>query len=129
MYASIHFTGPTVKMLIERLQRAYRVGDVRVIRRIAALLDLSRNMAVSEVADIYAVSRQVVYGWLRALMYDGEDSLVYRHSPGRKPNLTKTQKEQLKALIQAGPQAAGFTTACWTSILIQKLIQDKFGVL
>ena len=39
--------------------------------------------------------------------------LMYRHSPGRKPRLTKTQKQRLKALVEAGPQAAGFQTASW----------------
>jgi transposase len=129
MNISIRFTPQTVKMLIGRLQHAYRVGDLRLVRRVSALLDLSRKMPVREVADIYAVSRQVIYDWLKALMCRGEDSLVYRHSPGRKPCLTKTQKEQLKALIQAGPQAAGYKTACWTSILVQQLIQSKFKVL
>jgi len=129
MNISIRFTPQTVKMLIGRLQRAYRLGDWRLIRRVSALLDLSRKMTVKEVAEIYAVSRQVIYDWLKALMCRGEDSLVYRHSPGRKPSLTKTQKEQLKALIQAGPQAAGYKTACWTSILVQQLIQSKFKVL
>jgi transposase len=43
--------------------------------------------------------------------------------------LTKTQKKQLVELVKAGPLAAGFPTACWTSLLIQQLIQREFGVL
>jgi transposase len=129
MNISIRFTPQTVKMLIGRLQHAYRVGDLRLVRRVSALLDLSRKVTVPEVADIYSVSRQAVYDWLKALMCRGEDSLVYRHSPGRKPRLTKAQKQRLKALVEAGPQAAGFKTACWTSILIQQLIQREFSVL
>ena len=62
-------------------------------------------------------------------MCHGEASLVYRQSTGRKPRLTKTQKQRLSELVQAGPQAAGFTSACWTSLLIQQLIQREFGVL
>lgn len=129
MNISIRFTSQTVKMLIGRLQHAYRVGDLRLVRRVSALLDLARKATVAQVAEIYSVSRQAVYDWLKALMCHGEDSLVYRQSPGRKPRLTKTQKQRLSALIQAGPQAAGFTTACWTSLLIQQLIQREFGVL
>jgi transposase len=129
MNISIRFTSQTVKMLIGRLQQAYRVGDLRLVRRVSALLDLARKATVAQVAEIYSVSRQTIYDWLKALMCHGEDSLVYRRSPGRKPRLTKTQKQQLSALIQAGPQTAGFTTACWTSVLIQQLIQREFGVL
>lgn len=129
MNISICFTRQTVKMLIGRLQHAYRVGDLRLVRRVSALLDLARETTVAQVAEIYSVSRQAVYDWLKALMCHGENSLAYRRSPGRRPRLTKTQKQQLSALIQAGPQAAGFTPACWTSVLIQQLIQREFGVL
>jgi len=31
--------------------------------------------------------------------------------------LTKTQKAKLKEVVEAGAQAAGFETACWTSLL------------
>jgi len=129
MNISIRFTRQTVKMLIGRLQHAYRVGDLRLVRRVSALLDLARETTVAQVAEIYSVSRQTVYDWLKALMCHGENSLAYRRSPGRRPRLTKTQKQQLSALIQAGSQAAGFTPACWTSVLIQQLIQREFGVL
>jgi transposase len=75
------------------------------------------------------VSRQVVYDWLKAFLLQGEDSLVYHRAPGRKPCLTKTQKSRLVELVKAGPHTAGFGPACWTSLLIQLLIQQEFGVL
>lgn len=130
MYASIRFTPETVKMLMGRLQYAYRVGDLRLVRRVSALLNVANKTAtVSEVAELYSIAKQTIYDWLKALLCRGEASLVYRKSPGRKPRLTKIQKQRLSYLVQAGPQAAGFTTACWTSLLIQQLIQREFGVL
>jgi transposase len=53
---------------------------------------------------------------------------VYRRRGGRKAKLTKTQKKGLCRLIDAGPQAAGFETACWNSVLIQIVIKREFGV-
>ena len=129
MRISIHFTRPTVKKLMRHLQRAYATGNVRLVRRVLALLDLGRGEGATEVAERHSVSRQVVYDWLGAFLLQGEDSLVYRRSSGRKPRLTKTQKRRLAELIKAGPEAAGFGTACWTSLLIQLLIQQEFGVL
>ena len=130
MYASIRFTPETVKMLMGRLQHAYRVGDLRLVRRVSALLSVaSKTATVSDVAELYSVARQTIYDWLKALLCRGEASLAYRQPPGRKPRLTKTQKQRLSELVQAGPQSAGFTTACWTSLLIQQLIQREFGVL
>jgi transposase len=129
MDISIRFTPQMVKMLIGRLQHAYRLGDVRLVRRIAALLALAKKTTITEVAETYSIAKQTVYEWVKALICYGEDSLVCRKSPGRKPRLTATQKQRLAELIQVGPQAAGFPMACWTSLLIQQLIQREFGVL
>jgi transposase len=116
-------------MLIRRLQHAYRIGDLRLVRRISTLLALTKKVTITEVAETYTIARQTIYDWLTALICHGEDSLVCRRSPGRKPRLMAAQKQRLAELIQAGPQAAGFPTACWTSLLIQHLIQREFGVL
>jgi transposase len=43
--------------------------------------------------------------------------------------LNKTQKKELDEIITKGPFDAGFPGACWRSPMIQKLIQDKFGIL
>jgi transposase len=55
--------------------------------------------------------------------------LGYEAGGGRKAKLTRTQKKRLSQLIEDGPQAAGFDTACWSSILIRVLIEREFGVL
>ena len=129
MNISIRFTRPTIKLLIAHLKQAYAAGDLRLVRRISALLGLANGKTVAQVAETLAVSRQAVYDWLKAFMLDGAESLVYRRSPGRKPRLTKTQKRRLSELIEAGPLAAGYPTGCWTSLLVQQLILREFGVL
>jgi len=129
MDVSIHFTRPTIKALIQRWEQAYAAGNLRLVRRASALLDLVKGETVAQVAETYSVSRQTVYDWLKAFIWKGLDSLVYQRPPGRRPRLTKTQKKRLVELVKAGPLAAGFPTACWTSLLIQQLIQREFGVL
>jgi transposase len=127
--ASIHFTRPTVKMLIRHLKQAYAAGNLRLVRHITALLDLARGASIAQAAETHSVMRQTVYDWFKAFLVEGENSLVYRRPTGRKPRLTKTQRKRLVELVTAGPQAAGFPTGCWTSLLIQQLIQREFGVL
>jgi transposase len=129
MYASMHFTGPTVKLLVERLQQTYAKTDLHLVRRISALLDVATGERVAQVAEKYAVTRQTIYDWLVAFLVHGLDSLVYRRSPGRKPRLTPEQRKRLVELIEAGPEAAGFDTACWTSLLVQQWIHREFDVL
>jgi transposase len=129
MNISIRFTQRTIKLLTERLGQAYAAGDLRVVRRISALLGLAKGESVAEVAETLSVSRQAIYDWLRIFMVAGMDSLVYRWSRGRKSRLTKTQKQRLSELVEAGPLEAGYGTGCWTSLLIQQLILREFRVL
>ena len=108
MRITIRFGGGTVKELNQKLQAAYRKGDGRLIRRITALLWLADGLSATEVAERLGMSRETVYSWLRALVLKGVDSLRYRTCPGRPSKLTKQQKQQLKALITQGPEAAGY---------------------
>lgn len=125
----ISLTTKTMDLLAERLQYAYDVGDRRLMRRISVLLAVVRGEAIAAIARTWDISRQSVYNWIVAFMAQGMDSLWYRKSSGRPPKLTKKQRAQLKEVVKAGPEAAGFQTACWTTVLIQQVIYHEFGVL
>jgi len=125
----IRFTQATTTVLIEALHRAYAAGNLRLVKRISALLDVVKDEAIQDIAEKYGVARQTVSRWIAEFLLEGIDSLKYEKSSGRKPRLTKTQKARLKEVVKAGPQAAGFGTACWTSLLIQIVIYREFKVL
>lgn len=130
MNIRIQLSRQTVKALQGRLQQAYQRDDVRLVCRISALLDhLVNGVPVSVLAERWGFGVSTFYAWLMALLVDGLASLVSRHAGGRKAKLTPTQKKRLCELIDAGPEAAGFETACWNSILIRVLIEREFGVL
>lgn len=110
-------------------QHAVRQGHARRIKHITALLDLNDEHAVSEVAERVGVHPATVYRWLHRFVLDRMASLHYGPSAGRPSKLTPTQKERLKALLAAGPLAAGYPTACWSSLILQDLIFREFGRL
>ena len=126
---TIHFSAPTIKSLIDRLKEAFDAGDVRSARQLWALLNLGDGRSVAESAHQLSLCPQTLYRWLRAFLLQGVEALGYRKAPGRPPKLSKTQKRRLAALLDAGPQAAGYPNACWSSQLLQHLIQRTFGVL
>jgi transposase len=126
---TITFRQATVKQLAHQLQAAFRRGDLRLIKRISALLLLADGHPAATVAQRLGVGRSTIYTWLRAFLVDRWASLCYRSSPGRPAKLTATQQQRLKALISAGPEAAGYATGCWNSALIQDLIVREFGRL
>jgi len=129
MNIRIQFKRQTVKALQSRLQQACQQSDLLLVRRIGVLLEFVVHQAPVEVLSArWGVSPSCIYQWLTDLLVEGLDGLVYRRRGGRKAKLTKTQKNWLCRLIDAGPQAAGFETACWNSVLIQIVIKREFGV-
>ena len=130
MNIRIRLSRQTVKALQARLQQAYDRGDLRLVRRISALLEyLTQHTPILTLCQKWGVAGSTFYLWLHELVLEGLDSLIYQHAGGRPAKLTKTQKKQLGQGIDQGPQKAGFDTGCWNTILIQELIRREFHVL
>ncbi len=130
MNIRIQLTRQTVKALQQRLHQAYDRADLRLVRRISALLEhLDQHTPIPLLSQRWDFGVSTFYMWLNELVLEGLDSLVYRQAGGRPARLTKGQKKQLCVWIDAGPQALGFDTACWSTLLIQELIRREFHVL
>ena len=125
----ISFSKGTVKRLKQELDEAYERGDLRAVRRLSVLVMIGERMALAVILAAWNVSQQTVYTWLNEFVTNRWNSLRYGKAPGRPACLTKSQKRQLSAWIEAGPEACGYPTGCWTSVLIQDLIYQKFHVL
>ncbi len=129
MAFTIAFSRPTVKTLTQELQAALRLGDAQRCRHISALLMLADGLSLALVVERLGVCRSTVYAWVRAFLLDRWTSLRRRSSTGRPSKLTPSQKQRLRELVIAGPEAAGYQTGCWTSTLLQDLIHREFGQL
>ena len=115
--------------VIERLHQAYESGQVRLVRRIHALLAVMVDgKPVDEVAKMLDLGEQTVRDYINAFLYRGVASLVYRKPPGRPPKLSKSKRKELVELIKAGPEAAGYQSGCWNAVMIQHLIMKRYGV-
>lgn len=125
---SIRTTTTTRKRLEALLRRAFKAGDVALVKRVTALLALTRGEAVDAVAMSVGVGRSTVYGWLRAFLVEGVAGLQVQSTGGRPTKLTPTQRRRLAAIVKAGPEAAGFPTGCWHALLIQQVVWREFHV-
>jgi transposase len=128
MHIRIHLSKALRQSVNEGLKRAYASGQLRLVKRIHALLLVIEGKAIDEVAELLALGEQTVRDYVCAFLCRGMESLVYRKPPGRPAKLTKRQRKELTALIEAGPEAAGYPTGCWTTVLIQDLVLRQFGV-
>jgi len=93
------------------------------------LVMIGERIGLPVILALWNVSAQTVYNWLKDFVVNRWEGFCYHKGPGRPPRLTKTQKRQLSDLVKAGPEAVGYATGCWTSVLIQDLIYQEFHVL
>jgi transposase len=110
----------------QRLQPAYDRGQIRLIKRIHALLAVVDGKSLSAVAGQLQLSEQTLRNYLTAFILKGLDSLAYRRPPGRPAKLTQTQRKELADLLDAGPEKAGYEAGGWNTGLIQDLILTRF---
>jgi transposase len=118
----------TRKALIQRLQQAYANQTTRLIRRIHAILAVAEGRTLDQVAELLGVGEQTVRDWQHAFLSQGVESLFYRPRAGRPAKLTASQRQELKGVVLAGPESAGYSSGCWTSGMIADLIGLRFRV-
>lgn len=128
MRIRIRLTNGLRQALVEQLQQAYANGQLRLVKRIHALLYIADGWSIAEVVEVLHLGEQTVRDYVCAFVRKGVASLIYRRPPGRPRRLTQSQRKELADLIDAGPEAAGYASACWTTPMIQDLILNRFGV-
>ena len=79
----LHLSSFTRQQRYRRLQHAYGSGDLRVVRRIQALLALADHQSVQEVAAMLNLGQQTLRDYRHAFLLQGVSRLVYTRPPGR----------------------------------------------
>jgi transposase len=118
----------TRRKCIQLLQQAQNNGDLRMAKRIMAVLAVVDGALYSTIASTLNISEESIRLWVNAFLLKGVKSFNYKKPPGKPSKLTKAQRKQLDQLISQGPEKSGFPGACWRSPMIQWLIYEKFGV-
>ncbi len=65
----------TVKALQAKLQQAYRAGDAGLVKRVTALLRISRHEPAEVICQELGCSQSSWYDWLKKVVYEGVDRL------------------------------------------------------
>lgn len=121
-------TATARKKLRRFTDAAKQRGDLDAWRRGRAVLGYISGRRVVELAAELDVTRGAINRWLQWYESDGVEGLVTGKAPGPAPRLTEFQRDLLGALIEMGPQAAGYSSGVWTGPMIADLIEARFGV-
>src|SRR4030042_1415915 len=116
------------KVLLTRLKVAEQHGNIRMVKRILAILSIAEGLSKEQIANMLHVSAESVRLWICSFLLHGIKEIEPKKSSGRPLKLTKTQKRELAEIIDKGPAEAAFLSNCWRSPMIQHLIYKKFGI-
>lgn len=117
---------------LERLRKLFwdakKAGDLETWRRAKAVMGYLSKKSVISLSGELDVTRGSINRWLQWFEAEGTEGLLPRKAPGSAPRLNEERRTELAALIDAGPQAAGFSSGMWTGPMIGDLIRKRFGV-
>lgn len=116
------------KKLRRFIRRSLKEGDLACWRRGRAVLGYIEGRRVVDLAVEAGVTRGSVNRWLQWYEAAGTEGLLTETAPGPAPKLTEEQRVALGDLVEAGPQAAGYSSGVWTGPMIGNLIEERFGV-
>lgn len=113
----------------ESLRRlARRARDARQARRLLALACVSDGMSRADAARAGGMDRQTLRDWVHRFNEEGPDGLLDR-KPERDRRLSASQLAELARLVEAGPDPDRDGVVRWRRIDLQRLIEDRFGVV
>lgn len=123
----IRLTNSTVKILNKMYISSHHSCGLLSLR-IVGIFRLAEGYSCAQVATLLQVSVRAVERWRLCFLSQGAAGLPPGKATGAKSKLTEKQKQQLYQMILAGPQASGYSSACWRSPMVASLITKRFGV-
>jgi len=127
---TVRFEKLTIRRLQVELELAQRLNNLRLYRQVWALLLIHEGRRGSEIAALFHISEKTVHEWWMRFLVERFAWLGQQHyqGRGRKPRLTRQQRQRLYAVVAQGPEAVGFTCGVWNSAMIVEVIQKEFNV-
>lgn len=121
-------TPSDLRKLHALLREAKRSGDLDVWRRARCVLGYIKGKTVICLSREVDVTRGAINRWLQWYRARSAEGLRTRKAPGASRKLNAAQLLELATAVEAGPQAAGFTSGMWTGPMVGDWIRRRFGV-
>ena len=112
----------------ELRQLAKAAKDADQARRLLALAAVRDGMSRAAGAKIGAMDRQTLRDWVHRFNGKGPEGLINGKAPGPEPKLTAEQKEELRQVVEAGPDADKDGVVRWRCVDLKRVIEERFDV-
>jgi len=107
---------------------ARAVKDANQARRLLAIAAVYEGMDREEAARIGGMDRQTLRDWVHRFNEEGPDGLINIKPSGRPPRLSADQKEELRRLVEAGPDPQKDGVVRWRCVDLKRVLGELFGV-
>jgi transposase len=109
--------------------RLRETHDVRLYRRLLAVLELDRRTPVSAIAELLGVSCQSVYNWITRFQNGGGNGCELSDAPqsGRPTRAGEVINVLLQTLLILSPEWFGYYATHWTVPLLKNQLRQNTG--
>jgi transposase len=107
---------------------ATTVKDADQVRRLLAVAAVYDGMSREEAARIGGMDRQTLRDWVLRFNGCGPEGLINAKSPGRPPTLSKEPMDELRRLVETGPDPEKDGVARWRCVDLKRVLGARFGV-
>ena len=111
---------------LRRLAKA--AEDADQARRLLSLAAVRDGMSREAAAEIGAMDRQTLRDWVHRFNEKGPEGLINAKAPGPEPKLSAEQKEQLRPIVEAGPDPDKDGVVRWRCVDLKRVIKQRFDV-
>jgi len=126
---TIKFSNEVKDKLNRELIMAERLNNLRLFKIVKALLLIGEQVPKGDIAKLLHLDIRTIYNWLKRFMFERFSWLLGKHyqGRGRKPKLSKKQKERLFHIVKNGPEKYGFDCGVWNSAMVLEVIEKEFN--
>ena len=102
--------------------------DANQIRRLLLLAAVRDGMNREDAARMGGMDRQTLRDWVHRFNEAGPDGLLDHRASGGVPRLSASQKAELAAIVESGPDVKIDSVVRWGRVDLQRVIKERFGV-
>ncbi len=107
---------------------ACKARDGAQARRLMALAAVADGKRRAEAAAIGLMDRQTLRDWVIRFNAEGAEGLIDKTSPGRPPKLTPAQKQELRQVVEEGPEKHVPHLVRWRRADLAAVARERFAV-